>query len=88
MVDALKEVLETTPPEILSDSLDSGMYLTGGGALLHGLPLLLSKQVKMPVHIVEDPLTAVVNGTGIILENIDLYKENILSNEDEAPFSY
>lgn len=88
MVESLKEVLETTPPEILSDSLESGMYLTGGGALLDGLPLLLTKQVKMPVHIVEDPLTAVVNGTGIILENIELYQENILSNEDETPFSY
>ncbi len=88
LVDALKEVLETASPEVLSDSLESGMFLTGGGALLNGLPLLLSKEIKMPVHIVEDPLIAVVSGTGIILENIELYQENILNNEDEVPFSY
>ena len=88
MIDALKEVLEITPPEILSDSLESGMYLSGGGALLNGLPTLLKKHVKMPVHIVGDPLLSVVNGTGIILENIEMYKENILSDEDESALSY
>jgi len=81
----IKEVIETTPPEILSDSIDSGIYLSGGGALIDGLHLLISKQTKMPVQVVEEPLLAVVNGTGIILDNIDEYKETVLSEENEGP---
>jgi len=85
LLEAIKEVLETTPPEVLSDSLESGIYLSGGGALIDGLHLLISKQTKLPVHIVDDPLMAVVDGTGIILEDIDTYRETILSEEDEGP---
>jgi rod shape-determining protein MreB len=85
LIDAIKEVVETTPPEILSDSLETGMYLSGGGALLDNLALLISREIKLPVHVVSDPLMSVVNGTGIILENIEIYQDTILRDEDEGP---
>lgn len=84
LLSAVKEVIETTPPEILSDSLDSGIYISGGGALINGLHLLISKHTKTPVKIVDEPLLAVVNGTGVILENPEEYKEAILREEDET----
>ncbi len=85
LIDGIKEVIEITPPEILSDSLDDGIYLSGGGALLDSLDLLIANQTKLPVKIVSDPLMSVVSGTGIILEDIEEYKDNILRNEDESP---
>jgi rod shape-determining protein MreB len=85
LIDGIKEVIETTPPEILSDSLEEGIYLSGGGALLDSLHLLISKQTKLPVRIVSEPLMSVVTGTGIILEDIDRYKDTILRDEDEGP---
>lgn len=85
LLDSLKEVIETTPPEVLSDSLERGIYLSGGGAMIDGLDVLISKTIKLPVNIVEDPLMAVVNGTSIILEDIDFYKETILREEDGGP---
>jgi rod shape-determining protein MreB len=85
LVDATKEVLETTPPEILTDIMQRGIYLFGGGALIKGLDILLSTHLKIPVHFVDDPLTAVARGTGIILENLEVYKESLIQNEDELP---
>jgi rod shape-determining protein MreB len=85
LVDATKEVLETTPPEILSDIMQRGIYLFGGGALIRGFNILLSQYLKIPVRIAEDPLTAVARGAGIILENIDEYREVLIQNEDELP---
>lgn len=85
LVDATKEVLETTPPEILTDIMQKGIYLFGGGALIKGLDVLLSEHLKIPVHLVDDPLTAVARGTGIILEDMDLYAESLIQNEDELP---
>lgn len=85
LVEATKEVLETTPPEILSDVMQRGIYLFGGGALIKGLDTLLSNYLKIPVKYVDDPLTAVARGTGIILDNMDLYRESLIQNEDELP---
>lgn len=84
LIDTIKDVLEFTPPEILSDSLKSGIYLSGGGALLDGLTKLIEKETNLPVHVVADPLLSVVNGTGVILENIDDYINTILRDEDEG----
>lgn len=67
--DAVLKALETTPPELASDIYRTGLYLTGGGALLHGLDKRISQKTKLPVHIAEDPLRAVVRGTGIALKN-------------------
>jgi rod shape-determining protein MreB len=84
LIDTIKDVLETTPPEILSDAIERGIYLSGGGALLDGLPALIQKETNLPVHVVSEPLFSVVNGTGIILENMERYMDTILRDEDEG----
>ena len=81
-IDGVKEVLETTPPEILSDVMNRGIYLSGGGALLRGLDVLLRKMLRIPVTIAEDPLTAVARGTGVILDDIDYYQEVLIPTDD------
>lgn len=85
LVDATKEVLETTPPEILADIMRIGVYLVGGGALIKGLAKLISDTIKIPVHIADDPLTAIARGTGIILEDLEKYQDVLIQNEDELP---
>lgn len=84
LLESVREVLETTPPEILSDIMKNGIYLTGGGALIKGLDTLLSEWVKVPVHIAADPLTAVARGTGIILEDIEGWREVLIDHADVA----
>ena len=71
--EAVLKALESTPPELASDIYKKGLYLTGGGALLRGLDVRISKKTKLPVHIADDPLRAVVRGTGITLKNINNY---------------
>lgn len=71
--DAVLKALETTPPELASDIYRTGLYLTGGGALLRGLDKRIAQKTKLPVHIAEDPLRAVVRGTGIALKNTDRF---------------
>jgi rod shape-determining protein MreB len=83
LVEAVREVLETTPPEILSDIMRSGIVLVGGGALLKGLDSLLSQWLKVPVVVADDPLTAVARGTGVILENLDAYRDVFLEHDDD-----
>jgi len=84
LVAGLREVLETAPPEMVSDVLRSGIVLTGGGALLRGLGPLLQEELKLPVFIAEDPLSAVARGTGVILEQFDEYEGVLLSLDDYA----
>lgn len=69
LLEAMKEVIEGTPPELLADVLERGVTVFGGGALLRGLPELLSKMLGVPVYVATDPLTAVVRGAGIIVES-------------------
>jgi len=69
LMESMKEVIEMTPPELLSDVLERGVTVFGGGALLRGLPELLAKMLGVPVHVAADPLTAVVRGTGIVTED-------------------
>ncbi len=85
IIEAPREVLETTPPEIGSDIMQRGLYLSGGGALIVGLADIISEYTKIPVHIAPDPLTAVCRGTGIILENMELYKSILIESENELP---
>lgn len=85
LVESVKEVLEITPPEVVSDVMQRGIYLAGGGALIPGLASVIEEYTKIRVHIAPDPLTAVCRGAGIILENIDLYSEVLIANEDELP---
>lgn len=83
IIDAVKEVLETTPPEILSDVMHKGVILSGGGALIRGLPELMQSHLKIAVTVADDPLSAVARGTGIILEDINKYKEILITNYDD-----
>ncbi len=78
MVDAVKVALEKTAPELSSDILDRGIFLTGGGALLQGLDERIRVETGVPVHIAEEPLTAVARGTGKVLEDINKYKKVLL----------
>ena len=85
LIESVREVLESTPPEVLSDIMQRGVYLAGGGALLKGLAELLENEINIPVHIAGDPLTAVARGTGIILEDLESYRDILVENEDEIP---
>ncbi len=68
ILDTIRSTLDKTPPELAADIMDHGIMLTGGGALLRGLDKLIAGETKMPVHIAENPLDCVVDGTGICLE--------------------
>jgi rod shape-determining protein MreB len=83
IVEATRDVIETTPPEVLSDVMQRGIHLSGGGALIPGVSRLLEDVLKLPVITVPDPLRAVVRGTGIILENLEDYAELLIENEGE-----
>lgn len=72
IIDNIKTILETTPPELVSDIYERGLFLSGGGALLRGLDKAISAATKIPVKIVDDPLTCVARGTGILLDNKEL----------------
>ena len=85
LVEGVKDMLETTPPEILSYIMHRGITLSGGGALLPGLDQLLQRILKIPVYVVEDPLSAVARGTGVILDDLSLYEEVLIGNQDELP---
>lgn len=71
--DAILKALETTPPELAADIYKTGLYLTGGGALLRGLDKRIAAKTKLPVHVANDPLRAVVRGTGLALKNTHKY---------------
>ncbi|MBE6865397.1 MAG: rod shape-determining protein [Oscillospiraceae bacterium] len=75
IIEAVKETLERTPPELAADIIDSGITLTGGGALLRGLDKLISAETGIDVYVAENPLDCVANGTGYVLEHMDTLKE-------------
>ncbi len=82
IVAAIKVTIEETPPELLADVMTNGIYLAGGGSLLKGLDQLITRETKMPCRIIDDPLTSVVRGCGITLENIDELA-NLLAKDEE-----
>ena len=81
IVDAVKSTLENTPPELSADIIDNGITLTGGGALLRGLDELITHETGIPVHIADNPLDCVAEGTGMMLEDIDRLSD-VLVDED------
>jgi len=85
LIDSIKEVLETTPPEILSDIMNRGIVLVGGGAIIKGLDVLLNKALNIPVEISEDPLSSVARGTGVVLADVDSFKDILIGHQDELP---
>lgn len=81
----IKTAIEETPPELLADIMKSGIQLAGGGALLRGLNILIQKETKIPTKIIEDPMTAVVRGEGMVLENLDELQEVLVETEYLEP---
>lgn len=77
IIESIRSVLEITPPELAADIMDKGLVLTGGGALLDGMPRLIREQTGVPVFIAEDPLTCVARGTGKVLGMLDIFQEGI-----------
>ncbi|OHA25887.1 MAG: rod shape-determining protein [Candidatus Taylorbacteria bacterium RIFCSPHIGHO2_02_FULL_46_13] len=86
IVEATREVLETTPPELISDVMQRGIHLVGGGALLKGIAPLLEQSFRIPIYVADDPLTAVARGAGIILEDMERFKETLIQHEEDLPF--
>jgi rod shape-determining protein MreB len=72
--DAVMEALSMTPPELSADIYNSGIYMAGGGSMLRGLDQRISAKTDLPVYVAEDPLRAVVRGTGIALKNLEKYR--------------
>lgn len=83
IVNNIKTTIEETPPELLSDIMQRGIILAGGGSLIRGLDRLVADQTEMPVRMMEDPLTAVVRGCGIVLEDIESLREVLVENQHE-----
>ena len=77
IVGAVKSVLEETPPELAADIIDKGIVMAGGTSTLRNLDKLMTKLTGVPCHVAEDALLCVVRGTGVALENLDLYKRSI-----------
>ncbi len=87
IVNNIKATIEETPPELLSDIMQRGIILAGGGSLIRGIDKLISEQTDMPVRVMEDPLTAVARGTGIILEHLDELKDVLAETQyDKVSF--
>ncbi len=86
IVTEVKNTIEETPPELVADIMSRGIYLAGGGALLKGLDVLITRETKIPTKIVDDPLTAIVRGAGMVLESLSELEEVLIEPEDlQAP---
>ncbi|MFH1656324.1 MAG: rod shape-determining protein [Candidatus Nealsonbacteria bacterium] len=85
IISEIKTTVEETPPELLSDIMSKGICLAGGGSLLKGFDILVQEEIKMPVKIIEDPITAVVRGAGMVLENLDELRGVLTESENLKP---
>lgn len=83
IIDNVKAVLETTPPELVADIYERGIALSGGSVQLRGLDKQLAESIGIPVYVIDDPLTAVVRGTGILLEDLDAARDLFLNNTND-----
>jgi len=81
VINAIRKVLQETPPELAADIMDKGMILSGGGALLRNLDQLITKTIGVPCFIADDAQLCVVNGTSAVLEHLDVYKRSLLMNK-------
>ncbi|MEK9177337.1 MAG: rod shape-determining protein, partial [Patescibacteria group bacterium] len=86
LIEAMKDLIESAPPELVGDIYKNGIYLCGGGSLLRGLGQLIEREIGVAVRNVEDPLTSIARGTGFIIENFDRY-EHVLNNFPDTPRS-
>lgn len=85
IISEIKGAIEETPPELLADVMTKGIHLAGGGSLLRGLDVLIKEETKMPVKRIEDPMTGVVRGAGIVLENLDELHEVLIEVGELEP---
>jgi len=79
IIQVVKQVLRETPPELSADIMDKGMVVAGGGALLRNIDILITEKTGVPSFVAEDALLAVANGTGVVLDNLEVYKKSIMS---------
>lgn len=82
IVHAVKSVLQDTPPELVADVIDRGMVLSGGGALLRDLDKLIADAIEVPCYIADNPLLCVAKGTGVMLDNLELYKKSVIGKRN------
>ncbi len=87
IINTIKTTIEETPPELLADIMTKGIWLSGGGSLLRGLDTLIAKETRIKTHVVEDPMTAVARGAGMVLENLDDLAEVLVETEGLEPLS-
>jgi rod shape-determining protein MreB len=80
IIEAVRQALEETPPELSADILDKGIVVTGGGALIKGLDKRLREETNLPINIAEDPLTCVVRGTGVVLEDMSQFSKVLIKS--------
>jgi len=85
IVNEIKIAIEETPPELLADIMSKGIYMAGGSSMLKGLDALIAKETKMSTKIIEDPMTAVARGAGLVLENLDELHEVLVETEYLEP---
>jgi rod shape-determining protein MreB len=84
IIDNIKSTIEATPPELVADIYSRGIVVTGGGALLRGFAQAIQRETHIPVHVVDDPLTAVVRGTGIVLDDLDRLRSVLVLSSSEV----
>ena len=85
IIEEIKSTIEETPPELLADIMSRGIQMAGGGSLLRGIDFLIAKETKIPTKIIEDPMTAVVRGAGMVLENLDELSDILVETEYLEP---
>jgi rod shape-determining protein MreB len=88
IVDAVKTTLEITPPELVADLMDRGIVLAGGGSLLRGLDRRIAYETRAKVYVADDPLTCVVRGTGVVLEDLDRLRKVLVEVQTTRPFRF
>jgi rod shape-determining protein MreB len=88
IVSVVRSVLERTPPELASDVIDRGIVLTGGGALLRHIDVLIGQETGIPVHVAENPLDCVAIGAGVALEYLDVIKRSLPTEEETLVATY
>jgi len=81
IIQVIRQVLRTTPAELSADIMDKGIVLSGGGALLKNIDKLIAKSIGVPCYVAEEPMFCVAKGTGVVLENLELYKKSIMSKK-------
>lgn len=87
IVENIKATIESTPPELVADIYERGIVMSGGGSMLRGINHAIQAETHIPIHVTDDPLTAVVRGTGIVLEDLDFMKNVLVLSSDAQPYT-